>query len=463
MRPLRTVAVSLVATVTVAAPLAAVTTAGAEGRDRPVIKVRKEAWLSPNGDRSQDKARLRFTVAKKSEVIVKVRRGNKARTVVYEEKLGKVSRGGHTWTWKGENLNGKVVRDGRYTAVLVADQVAEGAEKGRTSSVVHVDTHFDADWAPKLNADTVYPTTTVIRDRIGLTLGNYPDDPMTTLGQVVSTMKDAEGRVVSTGRPFEYHTSPYTDVLPILISGRDRSDQPYPAGSYRLRFKVWDKAGNPGGSKAVTLHVSDRPLVEASGSVLAPPTGSWKASQLPAGAPAGTAPSAVRDGRASTTGGDDPQPVPCGTVVSSEVYADAGAMSFRSSDACGGTWGRPSLAAAGGGLALDTLTPQVAPRGLRTSWLSMRGKPTVAGETDTARLYSRALSYFFDTGGPYVSSPAVAAETVTNAEPVSYPWEPVYSDAYTRRVDWSIATLGTDSYDVAAVTVHYTYLTPQAS
>ena len=36
------------------------------------------------------------------------------------------------------------------------------------------------------------------------------------------------------------------------------------------------------------------------------------------------------------------------------------------------------------------------------------------------------------------------------------------SGNYTRSVGWSIATLGTDSYDVADITVHYTYLTPQS-
>jgi hypothetical protein len=91
----------------------------------------------------------------------------------------------------------------------------------------------------------------------------------------------------------------------------------------------------------------------------------------------------------------------------------------------------------------------------------MRGKPTAAGETDTARLFSRGLSYFYDTSGSYVSSAAVAEETVTTTQPVSYPFEAPYFSGYTRSLSWSIATLGTDSYDVADLTVHYTYLTPQ--
>ena len=50
---------------------------------------------------------------------------------------------------------------------------------------------------------------------------------------------------------------------------------------------------------------------------------------------------------------------------------------------------------------------------------------------------------------------------MTTTQPTSYQWEPMYSSTYTRSVSWWIATLGADSYDVADVTVHYTYLTPQ--
>jgi hypothetical protein len=88
---------------------------------------------------------------------------------------------------------------------------------------------------------------------------------------------------------------------------------------------------------------------------------------------------------------------------------------------------------------------------LRSTSLSMRGKPTVTGESDTARLFSGGARYF---------SPAVPGETVTTTQPTSYPWESAYG-TYTRSLRWSIETLGTDSYDVADLTVHYTYLTPQ--
>ena len=473
---LRTAAVGFAAAATIAVPLATVTTADAAAQARPVIDLDVHSYgvaLSPNGDQSKDKARIAFTLAKKSEVIVKIHRTDKTRTIVYKEKLGKLTRGDHTWTWNGKNLNGKVFRDGRYYAAFVADQVAEGGKKRVDDTAVYLDTKFDAQWAPKLSGDTVYPHTPGReRDFIGLTLDSEPDDPMAALGEVQSTLKDAQGRVVSAGKPFEYnawyYASGYEVSMPLAFFGTDaKTKTPLPAGTYRLRYKVWDVAGNPGGSKAVTVHVSDKPLVEVTGSVVVPPTGLSQPSGPAAGTPATTtARAAERDGRWSpTVGENETRPVPCGTVVPSEVYTEPGAMSFRSADTCGGeSRGRPSLAAAQGGVDLASiLTPEVAPRGLRTSWVSMRGKPTVAGETDTARLYQSSLSWFYFLPDGYASPAAVPEETVTTTQPKDYPFEAPYFAGYTRAVDWFIATVGADSFDVAAVAVHYTYLTPQAS
>jgi hypothetical protein len=473
MLSVRTSVAALAAAATMAAPLTAATTADASTAGEvdqagPVIELDVDWFgvaLSPDGDHSQDKARINFGLARKSEVVVKIRRSNPARTLVYKEKLGEISRGDHTWAWKGKNLNGKVVRDGQYNAVFVADQVAEDGKKRIGTTAVYVDTTFDVLWAPRLSADTVYPNTQVPPvfvgwvpgDFIGMTLGSTPDDPMTALGKVVLTVEDAQGRVVSKGWPFQYHHGDYADSMPLAFRGLDAQNKPLPSGTYQLRFTVRDMAGNPGGAQVVTVRVSDKPLVEATGFVVVPPTGSSDTARLPAGTPATTA-STARDGRSSMKGGDDVPPMPCGKVVPSEVYTEPGASSFRSSDTCIGYY--LAIATADGSVDLaHTLTPEVAPRGLRTSWMSMRGKPTVAGETDTAKL--SPIGGFLPGGGSGTSSATVAGETVTTTPAVSYPFEAAYFTDYTRSLRWTIETRGTDSYDVAAVTVYFTYLTPQ--
>ena len=399
--------------------------------------------FSPNGDHVQDKARIAFTLAGRSEVVVKIRRSSGARTLVHKEKLGTVRGGNHTWVWSGKNRNGKVVEDGRYTAVLVAEQVAENGRKKAVATSLYVDSTFDVAWAPRLSGDTVYPNTPGYpTDFVGMTLDTTPDDPMAALGTVVETIRDDQGRVVSTGKPFAYLDGDVPEAMPLAFRGVDARNDRLPAGTYRIRFFVRDLAGNPGRAKEVIAHVSDQPLVEVTGSVVVAPT-------------AASSPT----GRSLSRGGDDPLPIPCGTVVPSTAYAEPGAMSYRSSDACGGTWDRPSLATANGGTDLTALLPpDVAPRGLRTSWVSMRGRPTVAGETDTARVST--------SGGvstsPFVTSAAAAGETVTTSPTISHPFEAPYFTDYVRRVRWTIETRGTDSFDVAAVTVSFTYLTPQA-
>ena len=243
MRTPCAVAFALVATATFAAPLATTATADAADGSGPVIRVKNSAWLSPNGDQLEGQGPHRVHPGQEVRGDVKVRRANKARTVVYKEELGKLSSGIQTWTWNGTNLIGKVVRDGGYSAVFVADQVADDGKTRRALAGVYIDTRFDASWAPEVNADTIYPNTTLIHDMVGVGLNNDRDDPMTALGRVVMRVQDAQGRAVLKTRGFEYHSDPYPAVLPILITGRDDYNRPLPAGAYSVLFEVWDMAG----------------------------------------------------------------------------------------------------------------------------------------------------------------------------------------------------------------------------
>jgi hypothetical protein len=217
-----------------------------------------------------------------------------------------------------------------------------------------------------------------------------------------------------------------------------------PAGRYRAELDAVDLAGNAGTSGWAFVDVSDAPLVEATGTITVSPTAS-RAAPTGAGATAG---------RPSTTGGDDVIPVPCGTVVPSTAYPDAGARSYRSSDTCGGTYARPSIATATGSVDLRSVT---APRGISSVQVAMRGKPTVDGEADTAEL--RVGLFNAETATPAVSA-AVAGESVTTSSFVGPAWVPTRERLWPGAT-WSITTRGVDSYDVAAVTVTYTYLTPQ--
>jgi flagellar hook assembly protein FlgD len=463
MRSFRAAAVA-VATATIAAPLATVTTASMAHADgwRPILAVSTQRlWFSPNKDRVSDKAKIGFVLREEAKVTVRVRRANEARTLVYEQDLGKISgsSGGwtpHAWKWNGRNLDGKVVRDGGYTASFLAKAVVDDKLQVR-SAKLYVDTGYDMPKAPGTSLDTLYPRTTLMRDALAVTLSGK--GMLATVGRAVMKVTDDDGSVV---RRIDGNAS-WRRSLVLPFDGRDAAGEPLPGGRYTLGFKVWDKAGNQGRSKTARMQISDKALVEATGSLVVPPVGSTTATGE-AGSPA-TVASHGSDDRPSTTGGDDPQPRPCGTVVPSEVYPDAGAKSFRSADTCGTDWLRPNMAWASGMLSLDDLTADVAPRGLWTSKVSMRGRPTVAGEADTADLFLGGIGFSPNpTQLPRGStSPATTEESVTTVGPVDSYRPPVYS-AWTSapQVYWTIATYGRDSFDVAGVTVGYSYLTPES-
>ena len=73
----------------------------------------------------------------------------------------------------------------------------------------------------------------------------------------------------------------------------------------------------------------------------------------------------------------------------------------------------------------------------------------------------RVLRLALEDEGYHVSE-AATGETLTTSPTISHPFEAPYFTDYVRRVRWTIETRGTDSFDVAAVTVSFTYLTPQA-
>ncbi|WP_325130088.1 hypothetical protein [Nocardioides sp.] len=461
-RSLRAAAGMIVAAATIAAPLAAITSvatapvAHADGW-RPILSVSPErAWFSPNKDHVQDKVKLSVSVREGAKVTVKVRRATD-RTLVFKEEPGKLGGAGgtsHRWVWNGKNANGKVVRDGEYTATFTARASADGKVQVRSANVF-VDTEYDLPRTPATSLDILYPKTTVLRDALAVTLRGK--GRLASVGSGVLRVSDADGRVVRR----VVASGGWRPILTAVFDGRDATDQPLPAGTYTLGFKVTDRAGNQGRSKTTTVRISDKALVEKTGTLVLPPTGTWKASEVLAG----TAPAPVVAPPAPSV----VSPHPCGKVVPSEVYPNAGATSYRSDETC-----TDSFAARGayatGAVVLDNLTFDAAPRGgVYSTRVSMRGQPTVPGETDSATLTLGGPSFGFNgviETPRGVPSPAVAQETVTATatETTTVPPQTHYSRPVTtqpKTVAWTVVTRGADSFDVADVTLTYTYFAPQ--
>jgi flagellar hook assembly protein FlgD len=446
VRSLRTAAVAFVAALTVA-PLAGDIPAASARPVTPSEPLFAQGyvpldWFSPNGDKTSDKAKVFFQLSQKARVSVKVRRTNKARTLVFKEDLGKLRGRPHTWVWNGKDLDRDVVRDGKYSVTFVGAPVGEGGKKQRYSTTLWADTKFDKP-ASTLSLDTVYPQTTLIRDAVEVRVAGKSN--RASVKRVDYRVRDAQGRLVLTG-----HRGGSRNAVAFPFDGRDSAGAPLPGGRYVIRLAVKDQAGNAGRAAPLTVTVGDKPLAEKVETVVVRPTGS----QTVSGAPAGTNPA---------TPATNPLAAPCGTVVPSTVYATPGAQSYRSADWC--TYrATPHMAWAEGRVDLANLTFAQAPRGLYSWQVSMRGRPTVSGETDTAELHLDRMEVGV-FGGPHTHgsvSPTTVDESVTSTPVASATQQPTYAmwDS-TPYVRWVIATHGVDSYDVADVTVRYSYLTPQ--
>ena len=242
-------------------------------------------------------------------------------------------------------------------------------------------------------------------------------------------MKDASGNVVRS-EPQTYLRDLF---YPVPWDGRDEYGAAVPAGAYTVRMEVTDQAGNKGTSPTIDVNVSAVPLVLAGGTRTVRP--GLRPAAARSGSAGATPASSVRDGRSSTTGGDDYPTQPCGTVFASTIYTPQGA-SFRSKSDCG--WALNEAR----GSAVLSLGDLNAPRGLQSAQLSMRGRPTVDGEIDTAEIA-------FGRQGPgsqdlKATTPAVPGESVTSTPVLNTTWDATGYQGPVG-VEWTIRTIGFDS------------------
>lgn len=384
----------------------------------PIVRVYGTDFFSPDGDGTKDRARYKIAVNRRADVTVKVT--TKRGRVIARDQLGRLSRGTYSWTWDGRNDRGRNVADRTYFVKTIARTVRT-AKIASWSWSVFLDTVYEPR-QPEVTDDTLYPNTTVVTDEIWFR--NASSGEGETAKRFVLRIKDARDRLRYTETLYSKGSNAYG----LGWDGRDNDGNRLPAGSYTARLRGTDNAGNTGTSDALNLTISDSPLVEATGNVTVTPA----ASQVEG---------------PNYCGGNRPpngcaDAYPCGKVVASTAYLEPGALSYRSAECIA-----PNPDVARGYHKIDPAID--APRGVIHARVSMRGKPTVDGDTDTAMLAQ---------GGASVTSAAVAGESITTT-PTSSMWHP---QSLTSGVGWLVTTLGTDTYDVASFTVDYTYLTPRS-
>src|SRR6188472_343745 len=119
-----------------------------------------DAYFSPNGDGTSDRARVVFRLDHPAYVTVLVRDGEG--TAVRRAALGVQEARRHVWRWDGRSSAGRVLPDGRYRVILRA-WGGEGTSRQSTSTVAV--TNPDAGRLV-LSRPTVYPAATAVVDSL---------------------------------------------------------------------------------------------------------------------------------------------------------------------------------------------------------------------------------------------------------------------------------------------------------
>ncbi len=382
--------------------------------------------FSPNDDRRKDVARIWFELAKPAKVKVKLTRGERAseRVVLGPVRLGRLQPGKHVWKWDGRKNSGRTAGDGRYE-MLVKARLANGRVL-RTGLDVKVDTVYDSPLVAVTDS-TVYPTTDVVHDliRISYDRGSgqiWHDWIHRGIGEIINASGDVvdQWAVHDAGGPLPWDLQHGWD-------GRDAAGNPLPAGAYWIQYTGTDKAGNRGSSPRLPVQVTHTPLVEVSGTASV---------------------SAAESGRRSSW------QFPCGAVDLSSRYQNGITIRTIPEAECPAA-NQPRDAACSCASSSHAIQPDVvAPRGIRTHRVTMRGAPAVDGESDVA-----TLNLF---GGAETLTPQAPGEAITVSPTYLHPFRAVsYPRGEQSLMGWMVQTVGGNSYDVAEFTVDYTYLTPQ--
>ena len=408
----RRIVIGLVAAVLVTAQAVAGAAGAAAPQPRAQAKllelVTYTRYLSPNADGRHDRARVVFRLADRADVRVVVRTEDER--VVKRVQLGKLAVGKHVWRWGGR-ASGHALPDGRYTVVLQATQ----KRSVWLMLPIVLKTRPD-DGKLLVSRSDVYPQATAVHDRIDAAyLREGYSNEVAQFPQYFSGQWPLRTRFVVRS-PGGVRVADVTrrGYLPEFSwAARDGSGEALPAGDYRLRVTVSDRAGNVRTFRR-TIEVSGAQLVEQV----------WTSTTPAATTASGPFPTY------------DPGCNGCGEVCGaepSERYVDG--LSFR--QPC--TFGYAAVEYFGA-------TPPFTPAPVDSWRVSATGGPTTPGDTDVGSLSGVTM-------GP-------GDVTLTTAwQQVDLLSQPYIPDG-TQPAVWSFSTNQENDYDVASFTVEYRYYVP---
>ncbi len=209
--------------------------------------------ISPDGDGRRDATTVFYRLDRTQVPVLRVR--NAAGHVVYRQQLGNQRAGSHSATWDGRRNAGAggVVADGSFQVEI---STSDGTLTGLSSTTVTVDRTAPRVRRPRPSVRRVLP----VRDRYAdtVSVSGTATEPLRWLRLEVRTRA---GTLVRTVR----EKAQPAGQVGVVWNGR-RAGGALAAGSYRVRLRAQDVAGNRSRSAARTVVVSGKRLVKRSGS-----------------------------------------------------------------------------------------------------------------------------------------------------------------------------------------------------
>ncbi len=223
-------------------------------RLHPAVTGLSPRALSPDGDGRRDSVTVTYRLDRPQTAVLQVR--NASGRVVHRRSLGRQPAGTRRATWdgrRGSGGRGRVVDDGEFRVEI---STSDGVLKGLADRAVTVDRSRPALRGVRPSARRVLP----VRDRYydAVTVSGTSGERLRRLTLQVRTRGGTLVRTVRGGRP---------DAGPVAVvwDGRLRGGRLVP-GTYRVRLRAEDLAGNRARSATRTLRVTGQRLVRRSGS-----------------------------------------------------------------------------------------------------------------------------------------------------------------------------------------------------
>jgi len=220
----------------------------------PTITNLSPVYFSPNGDGIKDATKVTYKLRRPAKVKVVIRNADGG-IVRGPVSLGNQSSGKHSWTYNGRAKSGNVLKSATYSINIQTTTTITGSKvPGKAARAVHLDRTKPRGSAGS-TLSTVFPAKDGYRDSTKIT--GHASEPVSVARAQILSKGKVRWTSGDAGSGDRYVRATW--------KGRYRSGKVFAPGTYQLRYRFQDRAGNVGYSRTGKVHVSRKHLVRKTG------------------------------------------------------------------------------------------------------------------------------------------------------------------------------------------------------